>query len=240
MSHPLHGGNGGQAPLTGVECCAEAVYGNDQRRADPDPDNPAPCRTILSHVRDARQVRIITDNANSLVVPLCRTNCAPPRRDMGGDLAGRAGHRPAMKGAANQVLRRSRCIHVLCGGVLTRVHTPEEPTRSSASPKSTASYRRGRSQRARVRARKPQPAFTNSEKVSLWPRAPQGNPLRGIRGQTAELYRPAQVLTRLPQLPSAGRAASAPDQDLCGLVLEGLKPHRRLPVWTRSPKQSLS
>ena len=77
MSHPLHGGNGGQAPLTGVECCAEAVYGNDQRRADPDPDNPAPCRTILSHVRDARQVRIITDDANSLVVPLCRTNCAP-------------------------------------------------------------------------------------------------------------------------------------------------------------------
>ena len=34
------------------------------------------------------------------------------------------------------------------------------------------------------------------------------------------LYRPAQVLTRLPRLPRAGRAASAPDQDLCGLVLE--------------------
>ena len=31
-------------------------------------------------------------------------------------------------------------------------------------------------------------------------------------------YRPAQVLTRLPRLPRAGRAASAPDQDLCGLV----------------------
>ena len=35
----------------------------------------------------------------------------------------------------------------------------------------------------------------------------------------ADLYRPAQVLTRLPRLPRAGRAASAPDQDLCGLVL---------------------
>ena len=34
----------------------------------------------------------------------------------------------------------------------------------------------------------------------------------------ADLYRPAQVLTRLPRLPRAGRAASAPDQDLCGLV----------------------
>ena len=40
-----------------------------------------------------------------------------------------------------------------------------------------------------------------------------------ISARHRHLYRPAQVLTRLPRLPRAGRAASAPDQDLCGLVL---------------------
>ena len=47
-------------------------------------------------------------------------------------------------------------------------------------------------------------------------------------------YRPAQVLTCLPRLPRAGRAASAPDQDLCGLVSLRFDRTVKLPLYARA------